>query len=232
LPLLEPPIFLTNFKTYLESTGENACKLAQIAEAVSKENNVQVVVAPQASDVFRVSSLVSIPVFSQHVDPVEPGRHTGYTTVEAMKKAGAEGTVVNHAEHQVTMMEARYVVNRCREVGLASCVCATTPEACASFALLRPDAVLFEPPELIGSGISVSQAKPTSITQVTRLVRSVNADVILMCGAGITCGEDVSVAMQLGMQGVGSTTGFVKAPNPRLALAEMLSAASQFRGRH
>jgi triosephosphate isomerase len=220
---LKTPIFLTNLKTYPESTGDNACKLARIAEAASQKMGVQVIVAPQTCDIFRVSSLVRIPVFSQHVDPVEPGKHTGYTPIEAVKQAGAEGTLINHAEHQLTIGEIRYIIDRCRRVGVASFVCADTPEASAFSALLQPDAILFEPPELIGTGVSVSKAKPMSITQTVKLVRSVNSDVVLMCGAGIANGEDVKVAMQLGMQGVGVTNGFVKASDPQAALLEMLS---------
>jgi triosephosphate isomerase len=162
------------------------------------------------------------------VDAVEPGRHTGYTLIEAVKQAGAQGAIINHSEHQMTLAEIQYVIDRCQKVGLISCVCTDTPETSASVAHLRPDAVLFEPPELIGSGNSVSKTRPMSITETKKLVRSVNSDVILMCGAGITSGKDVETAIQLGMQGVGSTTGFVKASDPHLAITDMISVLKRF----
>jgi len=74
--------------------------------------------------------------------------------------------------------------------------------------------IAVEPPELIGTGISVSKAKPEVVSGSVELVKQINPDVIVLCGAGITTGEDVAAALRLGTEGVLVASGIVKAQNP------------------
>jgi triosephosphate isomerase len=67
---------------------------------------------------------------------------------------------------------------------------------------MRPDIVSFEPPELIGTGIAVSKAQPQIVTNTVNLVRKVNSNISILCGAGVSQSEDVSAALKLGTQGV------------------------------
>ena len=46
--LKRTPIVILNFKTYLESSGNNALKLAKASEIVAEETGVNVVVVPQS----------------------------------------------------------------------------------------------------------------------------------------------------------------------------------------
>jgi triosephosphate isomerase len=85
--------------------------------------------------------------------------------------------------------------------------------------------VAIEPPELIGTGIPVSKAQPEIVSGTVRLVREVNGKVTILCGAGISHGEDVSAALKLGTQGVLVASGIVKAKDPymiMLAFAEAM----------
>ncbi|RLF05216.1 MAG: triose-phosphate isomerase, partial [Thermoprotei archaeon] len=82
---LKPPLIIINFKTYLEATGQRALDLAKKCEKVAQELGVNIAVAPQAIDIARIASSVSIPVLAQHVDPYPPGAHTGSTLMEAIK---------------------------------------------------------------------------------------------------------------------------------------------------
>jgi len=61
-----------------------------------------------------------------------------------------------------------------------------------------PDYVAIEPPELIGSGVSVSKADPGIIERSVNAVRAVNPDVRVLTGAGIQSGECVKIAVDLG----------------------------------
>ena len=85
------PIVILNFKTYLESTGNNALKLAMASEIVAEETGVNIIIAPQSPDIYRLSNEVKIPVFAQHVDAVNAGGHTGSSLIECIKEAGADG---------------------------------------------------------------------------------------------------------------------------------------------
>ena len=62
------PIVILNFKTYLESTGNNALKLAMASEIVAEETGVNIVVVPQSTDIYSLSNEVGIPIFAQHID--------------------------------------------------------------------------------------------------------------------------------------------------------------------
>jgi len=220
-------MIIVNFKTYLEATGRKAVDLAKKAEKVSHETKVSVGVAPQPSDIAAVAEAVTIPVLAQHVDPIKPGGHTGHVLAESVKEAGAVGTLINHSERQLKLSDIDQIIKIAHENGLTSVVCANNPRISAAVATLKPDIIAIEPPELIGTGIPVSKAQPEVITGTIDLVRKVNRDVVLLCGAGISHGEDVAAALKLGTQGVLVASGIVKAKDPYAVLREFADATKQ-----
>jgi triosephosphate isomerase len=211
---LQTPLIILNFKTYLESTGRRAVELAKQAERVSKETGANIVVVPQFVDLSKVVESVEIPVFAQHVDPVKPGNFTGHILAESIKEAGAVGTLINHSERQLKLSDIDAIIALTRDQGLTSCVCANNPSVSAAIAALRPDITSVEPPELIGSGISVSKAKPEIVTDTVKLVQKIDPKMTILCGAGISAAEDVSIALELGTSGVLVASGIVKAKDP------------------
>jgi triosephosphate isomerase len=224
LKKLQTPLIIVNFKTYLEATGEKAVELAKKAEKVSLETKVSVGVAPQFTDMATVAKTAKIPVFAQHIDPIPPGSHTGHVLAEAVKETGAIGTLINHSERQLKLSDIDAIIKMTREHSLVSVVCANNPNISAAVASLKPDIIAIEPPELIGTGIPVSKAKPEVITDTIRLVREINEKVVILCGAGISHGEDVKAALKLGTQGVLVASGIVKAKDPYNVLREFAEA--------
>lgn len=222
---LQFPLILVNFKTYLEATGENAVKLAKMAEKVSRETQVSICVAPQFTDIAAVAEEVEIPVFAQHIDPIEPGSYTGYVLANAVKEAGAVGTIINHSERQLRLSEIDTAIRIARNNGLVSLVCASNQSISAAVAALKPDIVAVEPPELIGTRVSVSKAKPDVIKATIRLVREVNPTVAVLCGAGVSSGEDVAAALRLGTQGVLVASAVVKAKDQYMILRDFAENA-------
>jgi triosephosphate isomerase len=221
---IEKPLIILNFKCYSESIGSNAIKLANIAERVSKDTGLTIVVAPTFVDLQRVASEVSIPVFSQHIDPIDLGSHTGFIPPEAVKEAGALGTLVNHSERRLLLADVDAAVSRTKDVGLQTCVCSNNASVSAAAAALNPTMVAVEPPELIGSGKSVSKTKPEVVTSTVELIRNVNDEVIILCGAGITTGEDARAAIKLGTDGVLLASAFTKATDPAKVLRDLANA--------
>ncbi|MEN3054468.1 MAG: triose-phosphate isomerase [Candidatus Methanosuratincola petrocarbonis] len=215
------PLILVNFKTYKESLGQKGLELARAAERVSEETGVCIAVAPQTPDLYMITKSVGIPVFSQHADPEEPGAHTGSVTPESLKEAGVSGSILNHSERRLRMDIIEETVRRCSCLGLLTCVCANTPLAGRAVASFSPDMVAVEPPELIGSGVSVSKARPEIVGDAVRLIKEVSSGVHVLCGAGITSGEDVSAAIKLGAEGVLVASGIVKAKDPMKALTDL-----------
>lgn len=224
---LQFPTIIVNFKTYLESTGKKGLDLAKQAERASKETGICIVVAPQFVDLARIAETVEIPVFAQHIDPIRPGSFTGHILAESIKGAGAVGTLINHSERQLKLSDVDSTIALTREHGLTSCVCANNPSVSASIAALRPDIISVEPPELIGSGISVSRAKPEIVTDTIKLVRKVDRKMVILCGAGISTAEDVSKALKLGTCGVLVASGIVKAKNPYGVLCSFAEATKK-----
>ena len=80
-----------------------------------------------------------------------------------------------------------------------------------------------EPPELIGSGVSVT-TKPELVKQTLSTIRAMSDKVQPLVGAGVTTSEDVVEAIQMGARGVLLASGFVKAKNPSSVLEEMAQA--------
>ncbi len=226
-PKLQCPIIIVNFKTYLEATGKKAVKLAKQAEKASKETGIYIAVAPQFVDIQAVAEAVEIPVYAQHIDSIKPGSNTGHVLAEAIKEAGAVGTLINHSERQIKLAEIDAVIRLANEHDLISCLCTNNPTTSASAAYLCPDIISIEPPELIGTGVAVSKAQPEAVTNTIKLVRKVNNEAVILCGAGISHGEDVAVALKLGTHGVLVASGIVKAKNPYTVLCEFADSAKK-----
>jgi triosephosphate isomerase len=218
------PIILVNFKTYSEATGENAMNLAKAAEKACLETGVCIGVIPQFADIAPISHEVNIPVLAQHIDPIKPGSHTGHILPEDIRTAGAAGTLVNHSERRLKLTDIAAIITRAREVDLITVVCSNNVAVSAAAATLEPDMIAIEPPELIGTGIPVSKAKPEVVTRTIERVRKVNEQVVVLCGAGITNGDDVASALKLGTKGVLVASGIVKAKDSYKVMLEFAEA--------
>ena len=224
---LKAPMIIVNFKTYLESTGTRAVELAKQAEKASKETGTTIVVVPQFVDLAKITETVEIPVFAQHIDPVKPGGFTGHVLAESVKETGAIGTLINHSERQLKLSDIDSIIALTKEKGLISCVCANNPSVSAAVAAMKPNITSVEPPELIGSGISVSKAKPEIVTDTVKLVKQVDPKMTILCGAGISTVEDVSIALKLGTRGVLVASGIVKAKDPNSVLRAFADATKK-----
>ena len=221
------PFILVNFKTYIEATGRKALELAKKAEKASLETEVCIGVAPQFVDIRMIAEEVSIPVFAQHIDPIKPGRCTGFILPEAIREAGAVGTIINHSEKRLKLSEIELAVERAHECDLASLVCIGSHRLARRIASFNPDMIAVEPPELIATGIAVSKAKPEVETKTVETVKGVNPKIVVLCGAGIVRGEDVAAALRLGTEGVLVASGIVKAKNPYKVLLEFAEAITK-----
>ena len=212
------PVIIVNFKTYPQATGAKAEALARACETVAKERGADIRVAVQAADIYRVKHAVTIPVYAEHVDPIDPGQHTGYILPADVKAEGAVGTLLNHSEHRIHRDVLERTVRHAKEAGLKVVICAATPEEGATYAAFKPEFVAVEPPALIGGTISVSTAEPELITDAVKKVKAP-----LLVGAGIHTGADVKIALKLGAQGVLLASGVTRAKDPKEALEALLN---------
>ena len=220
---MNTPIVILNYRTYLESSGENALELARALKSASEESGITMVAAPQAADIYRIQDQISLPIFAQHIDPITPGGHTGSNLIETLIEAGISGSLINHSENRMKLADIDEVIQLCKQNDIESCVCTNNIATSKAIATFSPDAVAVEPPELIGTGIPVSQAQPEVVEDSVKGVKSINKKIKVLCGAGISTGDDMKAAMDLGADGVLLASGIVKAENPKEALLDLVS---------
>ena len=221
MTLLQTPVIVLNVKTYGQAIGNDVIQIAKLMQEVGKETDVSMAIAVQATDIYRVKNEVSIPVWAEHIDPITPGSHTGWTLPEAVKDAGAIGTLINHSEHRLTLANIDACLSRAQENGLDNIICTNNVATSKAAAALNPQFVAVEPPELIGGDISVTTADPDIVSNSVDAVKSVNDTVQVLCGAGVKNGKDVSKALELGSAGVLLASGIVTAKNKKEVIQDL-----------
>jgi triosephosphate isomerase (TIM) len=223
---LRPPVFEIGLKGYC--WGAEAVRLAVEADGLAAELGVSVVYDPQAVDIPAVAAATSrILVFAQHMDPVSPGRGVGAILAEALRAAGAVGTLLNHSEKRLTGRDLARTIERARSAGLLTLVFADSPAEAAAVARLAPDIVLAEPPDLIASGISVGNVMAGFVADSVGAVKDVDPEILVMSGAGVNGPADVERMMRLGLDGTGSSSGILKAADPVAMMRAMLEATAR-----
>ncbi|SEQ05598.1 triose-phosphate isomerase [Natrinema salaciae] len=208
---------LVNLKTY-------PCDPVAVAEAVrdvDETTDARLAVAPQAAHIERVAE-TGVETWAQHVDPIDHGSNTGHALAESAADAGAVGTLINHSERRLKLAAIDGAVRAAERADLETVVCANNPAQIGAAAALGPDAVAVEPPELIGTGTPVSQADPDVVEDAVEAAANVDPAVSVLCGAGISTGDDVVAAGDLGAEGVLLASGVAKADDPEAALEDLV----------
>ncbi len=215
-------MIVLNLKTY-QASFEKALLFTDIAGEVVAETGVRIIVAPPASYMHEAAERYSN-VFAQHTDDVEPGAHTGSVPAAMLKAIGVKGSLLNHSEKRLDSMErVKKTIDLLHQNGLESLVCAATTSEVSEIAHFVPTMIAVEPPELIGSGVSVSDAQPEIVTNSVKAVKEVNDKVLALCGAGVSNKSDVKKSLELGAEGVLLASAFVKAQDPKAFLSDLAS---------
>jgi triosephosphate isomerase len=217
------PVIIINYKNYAQSYGESGLFLTKAVESVAEETGASIAIAPPGTDIYRLSQASRLTIYSQHIDPVGFGSHTGKVLPEAAREAGAVGTLINHSECRLTLAAIEKCIGRARGLDMGTVVCSNNIPTSAGAALLGPDFVAVEPPELIGGDISVSRAQPEIVEGSVAAVRNANSKVRVLCGAGVKNGEDVRKSLELGAEGVLLASGVVKAADPGKVLRDLVA---------
>jgi triosephosphate isomerase len=222
------PLFVVNFKAYEQATGRRALELAKAIEKsyvgwkdslseIKLKSCPEIILAVQPFDLKEIARSVKLPVYSQHLDPIEPGSHTGWILPLAVKRAGGRGTLLNHSEHRTGFSTLRDSIQAAGQLGLKTVACAKDSEEAGRIARMGPDFVAVEPPELIGGKISVSTARPGLVSGAVKKCGSVP----VLVGAGVKTAGDVRKATELGARGILVASGVVKAADPGKAVRDM-----------
>ena len=214
-------LVVVNFKTYESAHGIAAEELALIMEQI--ETDARMIAVVSAFDLSAVVSVApNLEIWTQHLDPINFGSNTGWLHPETAIQRGAKGTLINHAEHKVSIEHIAMLLDSVPE-GFTVCACAADIGEARALSALQPDYVAVEPPELIGGEISVTTADPEIVSGTARAIREISEDVGILCGAGVKNGQDVLKAIELGTSGVLLASGVTKVKDATAALNDLVS---------
>ena len=214
-------LVVVNFKTYQTAHGASAEELALAMSGI--DTDARMIAAVSALDLAAVvAAAPDLEVWCQHLDPVGFGSNTGWLHPETAIERGATGTLINHAEHKVSIEHVAMLLDQVPE-GFEVCACAADIDEAMAMAALVPNYVAVEPPELIGGDTSVTNADPDIVSDTAAAVREVSDEVGILCGAGVKTGADVAKAIELGTTGVLLASGVTKADDPAAALSGLIS---------
>ncbi len=217
-----------NLKAFEESAGEKGLTLAvKAAQAALNQGEFQVIVFPQMVDLAlfckSLSQNETFRIFAQHCDSASVGSFTGWTSIAAVKSAGASGILLNHSEHKMPHDKLNDLIQACRKEKLVSFVCADSIQEAEKIAKFTPDVIAVEPPELIGKGVSVTTANPRIVKDAVAIMRKLNPSIKVVVGAGVSNEIDVKSALEFGSDGVLLASAFVKSPDAKAFVEKLAS---------
>tara|TARA_Y100000310_G_scaffold341339_1_gene440175 strand:- start:2031 stop:2708 length:678 start_codon:yes stop_codon:yes gene_type:complete len=223
---MKKPLILINFKTYEQTTGKKALKLAKAIDKFGSKKSrsaekYQLAVSPQLVDLKEIKKTIRIPVFAQHLDNIDHGSHTGSVLPEAVKAAGATGTILNHSEKKIKLPKLKETLGICKQLNLKTIICTGSLAGVKKLIKLQPNYIAYEPKKLIGKNVSVTQTNPKIILKAVKLIEKKNSKTKLLVGAGIHSKQDVKKAIGLGADGVLLAHKVVKAKNTKKVLQQM-----------
>lgn len=217
---IKAPFFEIGPKSYLY--GEDILALALAADAAAKKYDVDIIFTCPIIDIRRVKEATQrIHVYAPHMDPIYPGRGLADILPESLVAAGAEGVMLNHVEKPLSFDVLAQTIRRAEEVGLSTIVCADSLAEASKIATLKPDIIVAEPSELIGTGVSVG---PEYVEAATKSVKDVDPAILVLTAAGISNGTDVYNTMVAGADATGSSSGVAKAADRAAMVDEMIAA--------
>jgi len=209
-------ILFLALKTYKQSTGDQVIKLLSSVKKIIAKTNVPIIAVAQATDIYRIRKELDIEVWAQHVDPIDPGKNTGWISPYSVKEAGATGVLINHSEHKVKEEVIIETIKKARQYNLKTLLIGQTVEMVKRFDSYDIDYLSFEKEDLIASTISMIDQQEETIKSLVKTIKHP-----LIIGAGINDGEDARKSKAAGAAGILMATYFIQASDPEQKLKEL-----------
>lgn len=217
---IKTPFLVVNPKSYLY--GKQSLDLALYADKIAVETGIEIFFTCPFADIRYIkSSTNNLIVTAQHMEALKPGPGMGHVLPESLKEAGAGAIFLNHAENPMTLTELFKTIQRAHELDMIAIVCADSVVEGTSISKMKPDIILCEPTELIGTG---KVADNSYVIETTSKIRQIDPTILVMIASGVTTAEDVYNVIKLGADGTGGTSGILKAPDPKQRIKEWANA--------
>lgn len=211
---------IINLKHYRTASGPSCERFLSNFIGMDLPAGVKVVFALNPVDLRLAGNFPELTFYSQHVDPVEYGAHTGQISLESLIDLGISGSLLNHSERRVDPESIRKVMDLARQMDFPVTVCAENIEEAGRYSGLKPDFIAYEPPELIGGDVSVTSAKPGIVEEVVKRCSGNGTKVLV--GAGVKGSDDLTKSIELGARGVLIASGIVLSNDPLSSLNSLV----------
>lgn len=217
---IKSPFLIVNPKAYIY--GKESLELAKIIDELAKKYDLDVMFTAQLIDIPAIVQHTShLIITAQHMDGIVPGRGMGHILPEALKSAGVDAVILNHAEKPLTLADLDKAMRRADALGIITVVCADTVEQCKAVAQLKPDVMICEPTSLIGTG---NTSDDEYVLKTNEAVKSIDSSILIIQAAGVSTGDDVYRVIMQGADASGGTSGILNAPSRKEKIIEMLEA--------
>lgn len=223
LPKIKPPFFELGPKNYVyDRTVE---ELAKVVREAAEKYDIRAIYTVPFVNVEKVAAYFegsqNCYVFAPFMDDVPIGNGVGTELPERLRASGVQGVYINHSAHPQPMAKMIRLKERAEKLSMYTTACAGSMLEIRATAILAPNILIAEPEELIGSGQS---ADLSYIRESVQAVSSINPNISVLIGAGISCGEDVYKCIYHGADATGSASGIFKSSNPVAKVYEMFEA--------
>jgi len=213
-------MIFVNFKIYPQTFGQSAIDLAKICQQVRDRTHIPISLIVSPFDIFRLHSVVDLPLFLQRFDRYPSGAHNGAISALQGQKLGAAGGLINHSESRT-------------QPGTIPTLLSSLPDDFQTILCLRsigqldrwasglsPTYFAYEPPYLISSpDRSVASEEPQAISNFVAAL----SPRPLLVGAGIHSAADVRQSIKLGAKGIIVASDIVTSADPAKELADLAS---------
>lgn len=216
--IIKTPVLGVNAKSYL--WGDELLEIALYCNEIAEKYDVSVSLNVPFLEIYKISqSCKNILINAQGVDAIEPGSTMGGILPEALKAAGADGVIINHASRPMTLNQVVKTIKRCKDVGLNTFVCIDNVVEAKMMASLHPTGIICEQSKLIGTGILADE---NYYYETTKAIKDIDSNILVMQGAGIKTGDDVYHTIKHGSESGGGASGIFMAEDPKAVIFDYL----------
>lgn len=195
-----------NLKNYLDCSIQESLKILGQLETI-RDNRIYL--APPINSLDYLNSKKrNCKIIAQSTSVINAGAFTGNISLEILMKNKVNGTLLNHSEKRISKELVKEICFSSKN-GFETIACCENIIEGLEFQKYDPSYIAYEPKELIGSGISVSTAKPRIVSDFCEKIKNP------LIGAGITSIKDVEKGVELGAKGFLIASAFVKAKDKK-----------------
>ncbi|WP_156286247.1 ketose-bisphosphate aldolase [Oceanivirga salmonicida] len=215
------PFFVVNPKSHLY--GKDLIKLAKKADEVSDKYGVDIYFTAPFVELDTINNMrTNLKLTAQHMDSTDLGRGMGHIVGEMLIDKGVEAVIINHAEHKIKdNLELEKIIIKANKLNLKTIICASDYDEVEYISKLKPNIILCEPTNLIGTGKTSDREY---IDKTTEIIRNIDKNILVMQAAGVTKPNDVYNIILGGADGTGCTSGIILNENPYEILEDMVKS--------